>query len=173
VSYDHPRSPLKEFVGMPVILGLVVMYASGMVGCSVSEWIEVKCPEQHTATRIPRDAASTYHYYGSMYESGYRATEAALESMIPKLPTNDTLKIVASDFKRYLVGEHSAVQMQLEKAVAGLQDNPCDDEARTNFQFLIQYVNFNGNYLKRIASACNDTSSNLRTMLGEYRRERD
>ncbi len=149
------------------------MYASGIVGCSVSEWMEVKCPEEHTATRIPRDAASTYHHYGSMYESGYRATEAALESLIPKLSPNDTLKIIAGDFKRYLVGEHSAVQTQLEMTVAELQDNPCNDEARQKFQFLIQYVNFNGNYLKRIASACRDTSSNLKIMLEEYRRERD
>jgi hypothetical protein len=149
------------------------MYASGIVGCSVSEWIEVKCPEERTATRLPRDPASTYHHYGSMYESGYRATEAALESLIPKLSPNDTLKIVAGDFKRYLVGERSAVQTQLEKAVAGLQDNPCNDEARQKFQFLIQYVNFNGNYLRKIATACKETSANLGTMLEEYRREKN
>ena len=158
---------------MPTLLFLIAIGVSGIVGCSASEWIELKCPEEHIATRVPRDPASTYHHYGSMYESGYNASETALASLIPDLPPNDTLKIVAVDFKRYLIGERAAVQTQLEKAVANLQTNPCDEEARKKFQFLIQYVNFNGNYLKRIASACRDTSSNLRTMLEEYRRERD
>ena len=100
-------------------------------------------------------------------------SEAALELLIPRLLPDDTLKIVATDFVRYLGGERSAVQMQLEKTVARLQTNPCDDEARKKFQFLIQYVNFNGSYLHKITTACKDTSANLRTMLEEYRRERE
>jgi hypothetical protein len=145
----------------------------GVTGCSVSEWIEVNCPEEHFATRLPRDPASTYRHYGSRYESGYRASEAALRSLIAGPSPSDTLTMIAVDFTRYLTGERSAVQMQLQKTVARLQENPCDDEAHKRFQYLIEYVNFNGNYLHKIAVACRDTSSNLRMMLEEYRREKN
>lgn len=141
--------------------------------CSTSEWVEVKCADAQYATRLPRDPASSYRHYGSMYESGYDASEVALDRLIPRLSQSDTLRIIASDFKRYLVTERAAVQSQLEKAVVALQDNPCDKDARKNFQFLIEYINFNGRYLHRIPKACKDTSLDLGSMLMEYRRERD
>ncbi len=143
------------------------------VGCGVSEWVEVNCPEEKISTRLPRDPATTYRHYASMYESGYRASEAALGSLIPGLPQSDTLKMIATDFRRYLSVERSAVQTQLQTTVARLQENPCDDDARKRFQYLVQYVNFNGNYLNKIAAACKDSSPNLRTMLEEYRREKN
>jgi hypothetical protein len=146
---------------------------SVFVGCSASEWIEVNCPEEQVATRLPRDPATTYRHYGSMYESGYRTSEAALESLIPRLSPLDTLTVIAIDFKRYLGVERSAVQTQLQTVVTRLQENPCDDDARKRFQYLVQYVNFNGNYLNKIVAACKDSSPNLRTMLEEYRREKN
>jgi len=105
-----------------------------------------------------------------MYESGYRATQTALDSLIPRLARTDTLRTIAVDFGRYLVGERTAVQVQMERTVASLQDNPCDSSARERFQYLIQYVNFNGSYLHKIASSCKDTSADLRTTLTGYRR---
>jgi hypothetical protein len=149
------------------------MYASGIVGCSVSEWVEVNCSAEKVSTRLPRDPATTYRHYGSMYETGYRASESALESLIPSLSPLDTLTMIVTDFKRYLGEERSAVQTQLLTTVTRLQANPCDDDARKRFQYLIQYVNFNGNYLHKIATACKDTSANLRTMLEEYQREKE
>ncbi len=170
---DQRRNPLRKSIGVMAFLFLEALCISGIVGCIGNEWIEVRCPEEHTAIRLPRDPTSTYRHYGSIYESGYRASEAALNLLIPGLSPGDTLKIVTADFVRYLAGERSAVQVQLEQSVARLQTNPCDDEARKRFQFLIQYVNFNGNYLHRIASACKDTSAILRSMLEEYRQERE
>jgi hypothetical protein len=164
---------LKGHIRQRVPLMLIILYLSCAVGCSTSEYIEVNCPKERTATRLPRDPASTYRHYGSMYEPGYRATEKALETLISRLPSTDTLKVIAADFRQYLNRERSAVQARLEHAVASLQANPCDDKARGDFQFLIQYVNFNGNYLHNIASACRDTSANLRNMLEDYRRERN
>jgi hypothetical protein len=155
------------------MLCLAVLTLSVFAGCSVSEWIEVNCPEEHFATRLPRDPASTYRHYGSRYESGYHASETALTSLIARLSPADTLKVIATDFKRYLAGERSAVQMQLQTTVARLQENPCDNDARKRFQYLIEYVNFNGNYLQKIAASCRDTSSNLRMMLEDYRREKN
>jgi hypothetical protein len=151
----------------------ITLYTLEFVGCSVSEWIEVNCPEEKISTRLPRDPGTTYRHYGSMYESGYRASDAALESLIPGLPHADTLKMIATDFKRYLGVERSAVQTQLQTTVARLQENPCDDNARKRFQYLIQYVNFNGNYLHKVAAACKDTSANLRIMFEEYRKEKN
>lgn len=152
---------------------MLTVYVCCLAGCSTSEWVEVNCPEKHIATRLPRDPTATYRHYASMYESGYRAAESALASLILGLSSTDTLKFVAEDFRHYLTGERSTVQVQLERAVARLQENPCDDKARGTFQFLIQYVNFNGNYLRTIASACKDSSSNLRSMLEDYRRVRN
>lgn len=79
----------------------------------------------------------------------------------------------ATQFRRYLDGERSAVQTQLQAAVARLQANPCDDDARKRFQYLVEYVNFNGNYLHKIAAACRDSTADLKAMLKEYRRERN
>ena len=107
-------------------------------GCSTSEWVNVNCPEEHVATRLPRDPASTYRHFASMYESGFRAAENALESLIPGLASTDTLRFVAVDFTHFLFGERSAVQAQMDRAVARLQENPCDDKARGSFQYLIQ-----------------------------------
>lgn len=156
-----------------VMLCFAVLTLSVFAGCSVSEWIEVNCPEEHFATRLPRDASTTYRHYGSRYESGYHACEASLTSLIARLSPADTLKLIAFDFNRYLAGERSAVQTQLQTAVARLQENPCDDDAHKRFQYLVEYVNFNGNYLHKIAAACNDTSVHVAGMLQEYRREKN
>ena len=108
-----------------------------------------------------------------MYESGFTASESALDVLLPKIVPADTLRMVVQDFKRYLVSEHNAVQAQLEGAVIALQTNPCDKDARKKFQFLVQYVNFNGRYLHRIASACKDTSADVKDLLLDYRKERE
>jgi hypothetical protein len=156
-----------------VMVCVTLLFLSAFVGCNTGEWMEVRCPDEHYATRLPRDPSSTYRHYGSMYESGYRASEGALNSLIARLSPADTLKLIATDFNRYLAGERSAVQTQLQKAVSLLQENPCDNDARKRFQYLIEYINFNGNYLHKIPAACMDTSSNLRMMLEEYRREKN
>ena len=163
----------KSLKGTPVIFFLAMLVVPFLVGCSVSEWVEVNCPEEHVSTRLPRDPSSTYRHYAQIYESGYRACEEALNSIAPGISSADTMKMIAVDFKHYLATERAAVQTQLETSVSRLLQNPCDNDARTRFQYLIQYVNFNGNYLHKIAAACNDTSTILRTMLEEYRREKN
>ena len=154
-------------------LVFLLVCLSGFVGCSPSTYIEVTCPGEHVATRLPRDPASTYGHYARMYESGYRAAQSCLGSLTNRFSPSDTLLHEAGDFTKYLTGERSAVEARMEQAVARLQADPCDDKARADFQFLIQYVNFNGSYLHRIAAACRDSSANLRTMLEDYRRERN
>lgn len=153
--------------------GVLVATLFFLNGCSTGEWIEVTCESGHVATRLPRDPSSTYRHYGTRYESGYKAAESALGSLLPNVDATDTLKTIASDFRTYLTGERAAVEHQMEEAVAKLQSDPCDENARTKFQFLIQYVNFNGNYLHKIAAACQDSSANLTNMLEDYRRERN
>jgi hypothetical protein len=108
-----------------------------------------------------------------MYETGYTASESALKELLPRISRRDTLKTMIEDFTRYLVGEHEAVEYQTNQAVEQLQSDPCDEKARKKFQFLIEYINFNGRYLHKIAAACKDTSAELRTMLIEYREERE
>ncbi len=166
-------SLLRALMGTKTLLFLASVCTCIILGCSGSEWIEVTCPEQHVSTRLPRDPATTYRHYGTRYESGYRACMHALDFLIPNLRQRDTLKPIAVNFRKYLSGERSAVQTQLQSTVARLQDNPCDEESRTRFQYLVQYVNFNGNFLHKISSACKDTTADLRTMLEEYRRERN
>ncbi len=151
----------------------LLLLASSLTGCSTSEWIEVKCPDQNYATRLPRDASSAYRHYGTMYESGYRAGESALRELFPTIPPTDTLRIVVENFRHYLTGERAAVEFQTNQAVKQLQSDPCDEKARKKFQFLIEYINFNGRYLHSIAAACKDTSSELKKMLIEYREERE
>ncbi len=108
-----------------------------------------------------------------MYETGYTASESALKQLLPKIPRTDTLRIIAENFTRYLVGEREAVQYQTYQAVEQLQSNPCDEKARKKFQFLVEYINFNGRYLHKIAAACKDSSEVLKRMLTEYREERE
>ncbi len=142
-------------------------------GCSTSEWIEVRCPDQNYATRLPRDANSAYRHYGTMYETGYKASESALRELLPRISHGDTTRILIEEFTHYLVGERTAVEHQTNEVVEQLQSDPCDEKARKKFQFLVEYINFNGRYLHKIAAACKDTSSELRTMLVEYRAERE
>jgi hypothetical protein len=160
-------------MGTKVILFPVIACTVYLVGCTVGEWIEVKCPEEQVATRLPRDPSTTYGHYGTRYESGYRACERGLNSLVPNLRQTDTLKLIAANFREYLAGERSAVQTQFQTTVARLQDNPCDNEARKRFQYLIQYVNFNGNYLHKIAAACKDTTADVMKMFEEYRQEKN
>jgi hypothetical protein len=164
---------MKALMGTKIFSFLAMPWMCIIIGCSTSEWIEVNCPEEHVSTRLPRDPATTYRHYGTRYESGYRACESAFDSLIPSLRQTDTLKLIATNFREYLGGERSAVRTQFQSSVARLQDNPCDEEARKRFQYLIQYVNFNGHYLHKIAVACKDSSSNLRTLLEEYRHEKN
>jgi len=158
---------------MRALSACYILSLLAVVGCGTTEWMEVKCPEEHVATRIPRDPASTYRHYGSVYESGYRATQRALDALIPMLSAGDSLRSIATDFKNYLVGERAAVEAQMEQTVSRLEENPCDTEARTRFQYLIEYVNFNGSYLHKIPAACKDSSANLKMVLEDYRRERN
>jgi hypothetical protein len=166
---DVMRTRLETSVPVILLTAILLFF----VGCSGGEWIEVRCPEEHTATRLPRDPATTYRHYGTRYESGFRACEISFDSLITTLRRTDTLKLIATNFRRYLDGERAAVQTQFQSAVTRLEDDPCDNEARKKFQYLVQYVNFNGNFLHKIAAACKDSTMDLMTMLEEYRRERN
>jgi hypothetical protein len=140
---------------------------------STSQWIIVRCSEDGTTMRIPKDPSSSYRLYGSRYEASYRSSLKALRAAISKRSATDSLRGILVEFRKYLGKERSAIETQLRKLVTRIQKNPCDSTIRKVFHFLLENIDINARRLEKIAVACRDTSVDLRVLVHDYRRDEE
>jgi hypothetical protein len=140
---------------------------------SSSQWIIVRCSEDGTSIKTPKDPSSSYRLYGSRYDASYRSSLKALHAAISKRSATDSLKEALIEFRKYLSKERNAIETQLRKSVTRIQKNPCDSTIRKTFHFLLENIGINARRLDKIAAACRDTSVGLGALVHDYRRDEE
>ncbi len=140
-------------------------------GCGGGQWRYVRCEQDGSTTRIPRERSLSYQAYASQYDSENRSVLAATNTLNARIP--DSLRLSIRKFRRYLPNERRAFQDQLQKLADQIGRDPCDSSARSGLRFLLENINFNTALLKKIAVACREERQDLGELLKQYRSDRD
>lgn len=154
-------------------LPFICFFAAAFAGCTSVTWIEVDCPSAGRTVKVLRDTSAAYTVYAAAYETGFRAGVHAIDSLVLNIHTETPFRPLLLGLRRDIRRERSAIRSRLPATVSRLQTNPCGRNEQHELEVLLKRIEYGAEELRKITRACRDTTSELESLIRDYRIDKD